>query len=72
MVFWEHWDAGSIPGLAQQFKDLAMLQLRHRSQLRLRSNPWPGNSISYGTAKKKKKFSNLTKRGNNNNYEKIF
>ena len=30
-------DVGSIPGLAQGVKDLALPQLRHRSQMQLRS-----------------------------------
>ena len=33
-----HEDSGSIPGLAQRVKDLALVKLRHRSQTRLRSN----------------------------------
>ena len=45
---WEHWDAGLIPGLAQWVKD-------PRSQLPLRSDPWPRNSVFPGAAKKKKK-----------------
>ena len=38
-------DVGSIPGLALWGKGLALLQLWRRSQLWLRSDPWPGNSI---------------------------
>ena len=38
---WEYWDAGSIPGQAQWVQDLALPQLQIRSQLRLRSDPWP-------------------------------
>ena len=47
-------DAGLIPSLAQLVKDLVLLQLCYRSQLRLRSDPWPRNSICLGAAKKDK------------------
>ena len=30
-------------------------QLQHKSQLWLGADPWPGNSIGHGAAKKKKK-----------------
>ena len=46
----ECWDASSIPSLAQWVKNPALLQ--HSSQLRLKSDPWPGNSICHRAAKK--------------------
>ena len=42
---WEHWDAGSIPGLAQWVKGLVQPQLQLKSQPWLGSDPWPGDSI---------------------------
>ena len=42
MVQWDQWPSGStglIP--AQWVKDLVLLQLWHRSQLQLGSDPWP-------------------------------
>ena len=44
-----------IWSLAQhgELKDLALLQLPHRSQLQLRSDPWSRNSICHGVAKKR-------------------
>lgn len=53
---WEQWDAGSIPSLSQWVKDLAPQQLWLRLQLQLVSDPWPGNSICYGKAKREKKI----------------
>ena len=45
------------PGLAQQVKDLALPKLWCRLKPRLGSDPWPGNAICCGAAKKKgKKF----------------
>ena len=41
------------PTPAQHVKNLELLELQHRSQLQLRSDPWPGNSICRGEAKKK-------------------
>ena len=54
-AFLEHWDAGSIPGPAQWVKALVLLQLWRSLHLWLGSDPWPGNSICHGAAKKKKK-----------------
>ena len=44
----------SSAALAQLVKDLAWLPLQLRSRLRLGSDPWPGNSICLGVAKKEK------------------
>ena len=57
----EHWDADSIPGLAQRVKDLAALpQLWLRLQLWFGSDPWPGNSfIPRGSQKTKKQKQKL-------------
>ena len=46
----ECWDTGLITVV----KDLALLQLRLRSQLQLGSDPWPENSICCMEAKKEK------------------
>ena len=55
-AFWERQDAGSIPSLvAWWVKDLVLPQLQLRSQLWLRSDPWLGNSLCCGVAKKEKK-----------------
>ena len=58
-------DISAVPGYrfnpsAQLVKDLALLQLWWRSQLQLRSDPWPRNSICYKMGKKNKK--NLKKK----------
>ena len=52
---WECWDTGSIPSPAQWIMHLALPQLWFRSQLQLRSDSWPRNSIFRGAAKKEKK-----------------
>ena len=43
MVFWELWDAGLIPSLAQEVKDLMLLQLWRRLQQWHGFQPWLGN-----------------------------
>ena len=56
----ESWDTGSVPSQAQWVKDLVLRQLR------LASEPWPGNSICHGVdkieKKKKKKKKKKTKK----------
>ena len=42
------------PSQAQWVKDLVLTQLRLRWQIGLGSDPWPGNSICLGAAKKEK------------------
>ena len=57
---WEDWVEGSIPGsLARWVKDPALLQLQLHLQVQLRSDPWPGNSICQGAAKKEKTRSKI-------------
>ena len=63
-MYWECWDESSIPGLAQWVEDMALLQLWLGSQLQLRSDPWPGNSVCRRAAKKK---NNNNKKGINLN-----
>ena len=52
---------GSIPSPAQWVKYLALSQWRLRLQLQLRSDPWPGNSIFGGAAKKEKRGKKVTR-----------
>ena len=52
VVSCEHWDTGLIPSLVQWVKDPALPELWLRSQLQLRSDPWPRNSIYRWMAKK--------------------
>ena len=59
------WGMGSIPSQVLRIKDLALLQLWHRSQLWLRFSPLPGTSICCGYSQKKKKKSET----NNNKKE---
>ena len=51
---WERWNTGWLPGPAQWVMDLALLQLRLRSQLWLRSDPRSGHFMCRGAAKKGK------------------
>ena len=53
-VFRECWGTGSIPGPAQEVKDLGLPQLWLRLQLWLGSDPWPGSSICLRAAEKLK------------------
>ena len=55
MASLEHWDAGSIASSNQWVKDPVLLQLRHRLQLQLGCDPWPGNSHTPQSSQKKKK-----------------
>ena len=48
-------DTGSITVQLSGLKDSALSQLERRSQLWLRSDPWPGNSICLRAAKNRKK-----------------
>ena len=55
------WSTGTqiqFPAQHSGLKDLVLLQLQHRSKLRLRSDPWPKNSIHHGAARIKKKQTN--------------
>ena len=54
---WCLWSTGSkvqCPAPTQWLKDLVLPKLWTRSQLRLGSDPWPGNSICHRVAKKGK------------------
>ena len=57
---WEPWDAGSIPGQAQQVKDLALLQLQLRSGLI--SGQGPPHVTGQPKKKKKKNADELNNR----------
>lgn len=61
-AFWECWEEGLIPGLAEWVKDSVLPQLQLRLQLRLRSDPWAKNSTGYGAAKNN---------NNNNNHNNL-
>ena len=51
-VFWQCQNSGLILAWHSGLKDPALLQLKHRSQLWLRSDPWPRNSMCCEAAKK--------------------
>ena len=54
---WEHWDIGLISTAAQWVGDLALLYLKLRSRLWLRSDPWLGALYATGWPQmEKKKF----------------
>ena len=53
VVYLECWDTSFIPSSAQWVKNMALPQLWHRSQLRLRSDPWLVDSICGAEATKK-------------------
>ena len=55
-------DQQHLGSAGMQVQSLALPQLWHRSQLRLRSDHWPGNSICHGAAKKGKKKKKGSKR----------
>ena len=60
MALWDWWHLGSTgtqvqPWPAQWVNNLALPQLWLRSQLRLRYDPWPRNSISSRAAKMEEK-----------------
>lgn len=61
MAQWDQWHLCSArmqvrsPALHSGLKDPATPQLWHRSQLQLRSDSWPGNSICHSAARKRKK-----------------
>ena len=65
---WDPWhlqrqDAGiGSPAQHSGLKDLVLLQLWHRSQLQLRSDPWLRNSICCGVAKKENKNKQTNKK----------
>ena len=61
------WEVGLIPSLAQWVKGSGTATAAvawRRSQLWLRSDPWPGNSICHWAANRKKKKKNSKKKRN--------
>ena len=55
MIWLVYGSTSSIPELQQWVKDPVLLPLWHRSQLGLRSNPWPGSFQGPGDSQKRKK-----------------
>ena len=62
---WHLWSTGTqvqSPAQHSGLKDPGLLQLQHRLQLQLGSDPWPGNSICCRVAKKERKNNNKKKK----------
>ena len=59
MASLQHQNTGSIPAQHSGLKDPVSPQLWCGSQLWLRPDPWPGNSICCGMAQKEKKINKV-------------